>query len=274
MLAPHGFFSFTSVNEPSLHRAYNEWHQLDHRPENLALEGVRYGERWVRTPECAAASSADRRLAPTHYMNLYWFRPPVAAAIAEWQGLAESSFQWGRRPDMDMCTRPLMGFFDVVKGYVRPEVLVSIEALPFRPTRGVVMQVVELAEPHAIGVERLYRWYDTVAIPAALRLDGVAGAYTFASVSSTIDEGFVADADARTFAPAAASRAGSLRITVYYCDEDALVTKAALDASFAELRAAAPHGDPLDRAGAQVVFDSAARVIEPWSWDWFDTAGE
>jgi len=270
MLAPHGFFSFTSVDDPSLHRAYNEWHQLDHRPENMALEGVRYGERWVRTPDCAAASTADHRLAPTHYMNLYWFRPPIAAAVTEWQGLAESSFQWGRRPDMDMCTRPLMGFFDVIKGYVRPEVLVSVSALPFRPTKGVVVQVVELDEPHAIGVERLYRWYDTVAIPTALRLDGVAGAYTFSSVTSTIDDGFVAEDDARTFAPTATSRAGSLRITVYWCDDDALVTKAALDASFAALRAAAPLGDPLAAAGAQVIFDSAARVIEPWVWNWFD----
>jgi hypothetical protein len=270
MLAPHGFFSFTSVNDPSLHRAYNEWHQLDHRPENMALEGVRFGERWVRTPDCAAASTADHRLAPTHYMNLYWFRPPIAAAVTEWQGLAESSFQWGRRPDMDMCTRPLMGFFDVIKGYVRPEVLVSVSALPFRPTKGVVVQVVELDEPHAIGVEKLYRWYDTVVIPTALRLDGVAGAYTFSSVTSTIDDGFVAEDDARTFAPTATSRAGSLRITVYWCDGDALVTKAALDASFATLRAATPLGDPLAAAGAQVIFDSAARVIEPWVWTWFD----
>jgi hypothetical protein len=163
-----------------------------------------------------------------------------------------------------------MGFFDVVKGYVRPEVLVSVEALPFRPTRGVVMQVVELAEPHAIGVERLFRWYDTLAIPAALRVAGVAGAYTFSSVTSTIDDGFVADADARTFAPATAARAGSLRITVYFCDGDPSAAKTALDASFDALRDRAPHGDPLEAAGACVIFDSAAEVIEPWKWDWFD----
>ena len=270
MLSPHGFFSFTSVNDSSLHRAYNQWHQLDHRPENLALDAVRYGERWVRTPACAAASTADHRLAPTHYVNLYWFRPPIDEAITQWQALAERSFQWGRRPDMDMCTRPLMGFFDVVKGYVRPEVLVSVEALPFRPTRGVVVQVVELLDPHALGVERLYRWYDTVAIPAALRLPGVAGAYTFSSVTSTIDEGFVAEAGARTFAAAAPSRAGSFRITITYCDDDVLVTKRALDESAHRLRAAAPGGDPFTAAGATVIFDSAVRVIEPWAWNWFD----
>jgi hypothetical protein len=33
------FFSFVELTDPSQHRAYNEWHQLDHRPENLLLPG-------------------------------------------------------------------------------------------------------------------------------------------------------------------------------------------------------------------------------------------
>ena len=270
MLSPHGFFSFTSVDHPSQHAAYNEWHQLDHRPENLALDGVRHGERWVRTPACAATSLADARLAATHYVNLYWFRPPIADAVAEWQALAERSFQWGRRPDMAMCTRPLMGFFDVVKGYVSPHAKVSTAALPFRPTSGVIVQVVELEDPHAIAVEQVYRWYDTVVIPATLAVAGVAGVYTFSSVTSTIDSGFVAAADARTFTTGAPAQAGRLRITVTYCDGDLLATKQAVDASFARLRDSASSGDPLVRAAASVVFDSAVQVIEPWRWAWFD----
>ena len=266
MLAPHSFFSFTSVTDAADHRAYNEWHQLDHRPENLALDSVRYGERWVRTPECAAASTADHRLAPTHYVNLYWFRPPIPDAVVEWQGLAEQAFQWGRRQDIALCTRPLMGFFDVVKGYVRAEVLVSIEALPFRPTRGVIVEVVQLSQPHSIGVEAFYRWVDTVAMPAVLRVDGVAGAYTFASVTSTIDAGFAASDDARTFEPTDAAQAGSLRVTVTYCDDDALVVKARLDAAYRALGL----GAELTSAGAAMIFASALRVIEPWKWDWFD----
>ena len=269
MLAPHGFFSFTSVTDPADHRAYNEWHQLDHRPENLALDGVRYGERWVRTPECTAASASDHRLAPTHYVNLYWFRPPIADAVTEWQRLAEQAFQWGRRQDMALCTRPLMGFFDVVKGYVRPEVLVSVEALPFRPTRGVIVQVLQLSEPHSIAVEAFYRWVDTVAMPATLRIDGVAGGYTFTSVTSTIDAGFAASDDARTFEPSGAAQAGSLRVAVTYCDEDALVVKARLDAAYLALGLGAQLAD----AGATSIFDSALRVVEPWTWDWFDQEG-
>lgn len=267
MLGPHAFFSFTSVREPALHRAYNEWHQLDHRPENLALPGVRHGERWVRTPEATRRSHVDARLAPTHYVNCYWFAPPVADAVREWQALAERSFQWGRRQDVTLCTRPLMGFFDTVKTYVAPRVLVSPEALPFRPHRGVVIQVLALAEPHSPAVERLYHRYDTELLPAAVATPGVAGAYVFSSVSSTIDDGFVAPADARTFAPDT-SAPGALRVHLLWCDDDLHATHARVRDAWAGAGAEAAH----EAAGARVLFDSALEVIEPWRWDWFDAS--
>ena len=46
MKAAFGFFSFTEVTDPAEHRAYNEWHQLDHLPEQFPLPGVVYGQRW------------------------------------------------------------------------------------------------------------------------------------------------------------------------------------------------------------------------------------
>ena len=52
------FFSFAEMTDPSQHRTFNEYHQLDHRPANLALPGIYWGERFVRTPPCAAASEA------------------------------------------------------------------------------------------------------------------------------------------------------------------------------------------------------------------------
>ena len=46
---PLVFFSFAALDDPGPdhHRRYNEWHQLDHRPENLALPGVAWGDRWA-----------------------------------------------------------------------------------------------------------------------------------------------------------------------------------------------------------------------------------
>ena len=67
--ASKAFFSLTEIPDGTLHRRYNEWHQLDHRPENLRLPGVAWGERWVRSPDCAAAgTSPDPTLANLHYL--------------------------------------------------------------------------------------------------------------------------------------------------------------------------------------------------------------
>ena len=39
-----GFFSFTEVLD-GRHREYNEWHLLDHMPEQFKLEGLHWGQR-------------------------------------------------------------------------------------------------------------------------------------------------------------------------------------------------------------------------------------
>ena len=49
-----GFFSFTEVTDPGAHRAYNEWHQFDHLPEQFSIDGIVFGQRWVYTPACRA----------------------------------------------------------------------------------------------------------------------------------------------------------------------------------------------------------------------------
>ena len=103
--ASKAFFSFTEIPDATLHRRYNEWHQLDHRPENLRLPGVAWGERWVHSPDCAAAAAApDPSLAHLHYLNMYWLRGPVDESVAEWNELAERSFHWGRRDDVHIAS--------------------------------------------------------------------------------------------------------------------------------------------------------------------------
>ncbi len=73
-----GFFSFTEITDPSEHRSYNEWHQLDHMPEQYPLPGMAFGQRWVSTPACRAARAVDGPLlAPVHYVTLYLMTEPV-----------------------------------------------------------------------------------------------------------------------------------------------------------------------------------------------------
>lgn len=56
MFSERAFFSFIELTDPERHRGYNEWHQLDHRPENLLLPGVAWGDRWARRRDRVAES--------------------------------------------------------------------------------------------------------------------------------------------------------------------------------------------------------------------------
>src|SRR5438445_527148 len=83
-----GFFSFTEITDPHEHRAYNEWHQLDHMPEQFPLRGIAYGQRWVSTPACRAARlTSGPLLDPIHYMTLYLITEPVDETLREFRRL-------------------------------------------------------------------------------------------------------------------------------------------------------------------------------------------
>jgi hypothetical protein len=257
MFAPRAFFSFVRLTDPAHYREYNEWHQLDHRPENLLLPGVAWGDRWARTGDCAeltAASAAE--YADLNFVAMYWFRDPVEQSVAEWSDLAERSFQWGRRPELPYVQRPFLGFFTPVKGYVAPRVLVSEEALPFRPNRGIRVTLTRVKDPHGIDAERAFRWQDTVGMPELLSVPGVAGGWTF-SFLSTQRHATVLGEGGPDFEP------GSLRLTLLYLDGDPVQVEQ--DIRGKERAWAAGEGPG---AGAEeVLLSTPLRTIIPWQ-DW------
>jgi hypothetical protein len=154
-----GFFSFTEVTDPSAHEAYNAWHQLDHMPEQFTIEGITFGQRWVRSPRCRDAEAASGSLLePFHYMTLYLMRDesllPEFFALAK-RLYAEDRFFAARRA-------LLSGPFEIAGSWAAPRVAVSAGAVPFRPSNGVYVVV----GPEVDGAA-------TVAQP------GVAGAWSF-----------------------------------------------------------------------------------------------
>ncbi|MEZ5141546.1 MAG: hypothetical protein R2726_03370 [Acidimicrobiales bacterium] len=135
-----GFLSFTEVTDPSAHRAYNAWHQLDHLPEQRPLPGIVAGQRWVCTPACRAVRlAADERLAPIHYVTLYLLADPVDDTLAGFAALAERLRGDGRW--FDARRARLAGPFTVIDRQVALRVRVSAEAVAHRPTRGVYVVV-------------------------------------------------------------------------------------------------------------------------------------
>lgn len=256
MLSRKAFFSFVELTDPSKHQQYNAYHQLDHRPANLALPSVVWGDRWVRTPQCAEASGAARPpLDGIHYVAMYWFADPVDESIKEWRELGERAFQWGRKPDTDWSRREL-GYFVPLKGYVNPRVRVSADVLPFRPVRGVHLTVSLIDEPHSSATEEMYSWYDQIHLPDLVSCNGVAGAWTFYSGWTTL-----LDADQRRMP-------GAARVLLVYLDGDPMGFVNERRHRMAEWQAA---GRLLDRSGLEtVLLDSPLLDIRPWEWSWFD----
>jgi hypothetical protein len=182
-----GFFSFTEVTDPREHHSYNEWHQLDHMPEQFPLDGIAYGQRWVSTPGCRAARAVSERLDPIHYVTLYFMTEPLERTLREFYELGKELHRKGRFHQHRHAH--LSGPFRVVATAAAPRVLISAEAVPYRPHRGIYV-VVQDAESDPFSLDTF------VAVP------GVAGAWAFA------DE--------------------HRRITVLWCDDAALDVAARL----------------------------------------------
>ena len=256
MLADLAFFSFVELSDASSHGAYNRWHQLDHRPENLALPGVAWGDRWARVAGPDAVPPHESALDGTDYVAMYWFRPPVEESVAAWDRLGEASFQWGRGPIIPGVRRPLLGFFRPVKGYAAPRVLVDPDVLPYRPNRGLHLTLTRYAEPHGLDAHSSFAWEDTRLIPELLNVSGVAGAWTF-SFSHPQQHGTLPFKGSVTAPP------GGLRLRMLYLDEDPGPTGEAIDRAEHRINS----GPDAPRDTGEVLFSSSLRTIIPWQ-DW------
>jgi hypothetical protein len=235
-----GFFSFVEVTSPDAHRSYNEWHQLDHMPEQFPLPGIAWGQRWVATPACQEARlAADPSLAPVHYMALYLMTEPVAETIRDFEDLGSRLAEQGRFHQQRRSH--LFGGWHVTEAYAAPRVLISAEAVPFRPHRGVYVIVEEPTGELDGWLQDLHRSW----APAVLEVPGVAGLWSFATT-------------ARHRNPA--WQTGRTRITVLWLDEPPL--SVALDAAVAERWAGGAPVRPL--------LAGPLETITPWEWTWFD----
>ncbi len=241
-----GFFSFTEITDPSAHRSYNEWHQLDHMPEQFPLTGLAYGQRWVSTPACRAARAVSAEsLDPIHYVTLYLMTEPVDTTLREFYALggdlrALGRFHSQRRSHLAGPTRFL-------EAHAAARTLVSAESVPYRPHRGVHV----LVETPAVADEAYLQWWHTDHAPALCALDGVAGTWSFATSTN--------------FGHLPWWTPGNRRVTVTWIDGDVLETNARIEALDAARRERWATTTTTEFAGP-------FETITPWQWDWFDEA--
>ena len=238
-----GFFSFTEITDPYQHRAYNEWHQLDHMPEQYPLPGLAFGQRWVCTPELRAARLVgEAPLDAAHYVTVYLMTDPVEQTLTDFMELGAKLHQLGRffQPRISHLSGP----FQFLEAHAAPRVLVSAESIPYRPNRGAFVIVEEPTDEGRL--DGFVRELHETHMPALLDVSGVAGAYSFASSPSFGNKGW---------------SKGHRRITVCYLDDDQLTVTAGI----APLLEARWDGAPV----RPLLAGPYASVI-PWQWNWFD----
>ncbi len=198
-----GFFSFTEITDPSEHHSYNEWHMLDHMPEQYPIPGIAYGQRWVSTPACREARAVSgERLDPVHYLTCYLMTEPVEETLKEFYEHGRALGKVGR---FHKHRRALMsGPFRILDGVAAPRVLIRDESVPFRPHLGIYVVVEAAGAPDCDAHEA-----------ALLAGPGVAGLWSFGSGEPS---------ESLPWQP------GDERITVAWLDEDAVTVAAALGA--------------------------------------------
>ncbi len=229
-----GFFSFTEVPLPA-HRAYNEWHQLDHLPEQYALPGIAHGERWVASPDCVAARIVDDdTLGRAQYLTLYLIGDPVEATIDAFGALAGELRKQDRF--FEDRTALLAGGWRVAHAATSPRLPISPAVIPWRPAAGVFALVERNDAATGPGLEPL------------LEVDGVAGGWTFVPDPWLTRTWWVM----RPY-----------RITVLWLDADPIATTTKLEPA---LR------DRWQDTASTPVLAGPLRTITPGKWDWFGEA--
>jgi hypothetical protein len=237
-----GFVTFTEVTADGDHRAYNEWHQLDHLPEQFRIPGIAFGERWVLSPECAEqAVPVAEPLDDFHYVTLYLMRGPLSETLDQFAAVRERLTDLGRFYPHRRTA--LSGAWRFLSAAAAPRVLVAAEVVPYRPALGVYVVVEEPADGYDVYARRLH----TDQVPALLDVPGVAGVWSF----GTRLWGFAASGGAG---------ADATRITVMFLDRPPLDVAG-------EVAELVRRG--WEAGAVRPRFAGPLLAITPWRWDWF-----
>jgi hypothetical protein len=147
-------------------------------PEQYPLDGIAYGQRWVSTPACRAARAvSEQPLDSIHYMTLYLMTEPVERTLREFRQLgtdlrAAGRFHLHRRAQ-------LSGPFSLGGIAAAPRVLISADAVPYRPNLGVYVTVEDNGRERGAADRNAY-------LRALCAQPGVAGAWDFADAERRV----------------------------------------------------------------------------------------
>jgi hypothetical protein len=164
---------------PGRHRAFVQWHDDDHRPENEGqIDHVYHSERWVAPPDLVSEQQADPAglvPEPGQYLHTYWSTASPERLLADMTVVRERLRLLGRcapiNRDFSATWRDRM---HPVAAHVGGELDVSVDALPLAPNDGIVASLLEVPRDGGETAGAYQRETD----PALSATPGVLGHYT------------------------------------------------------------------------------------------------
>jgi hypothetical protein len=209
-------------------------------PEQYPLDGVVWGQRWVRSPDCLPLGAApDPGFANVHYVTCYLMTPPARPALERFHRLGGDLRRKGRFFDERRAV--LSGPFTVTGAHAAERISISAAAVPFRPNLGayVVLWEDPPTDQHRPGA--------AAPVGELLALDGVAGVWEFGAHELGDEFG------------------SSLGHSALLCFFDA----PPLEVAPAVTEVLERHADPARNAKLA----GPLETVTPWQWDWFDQDG-
>ncbi|MCH2170047.1 hypothetical protein MK489_04615 [Myxococcota bacterium] len=160
------------------HGTYGYWHRNDHLPEVSCRPGVALAQRTVAPPAYQRVRPVDSgELAGTEYFTYYMLTDPLETILEMFAGGSRALRDAGRMRSLPVPSSG--GIYRLVGAYASERVVVSANAVPYLPHKGVFVSVIDT--PEGADREALHGYYDEVHIPDLLSVKHVTGCYWFQS---------------------------------------------------------------------------------------------
>jgi hypothetical protein len=142
------YTSFSARSPLGEDAAYNQWHTLDHRPEQQRLSELRTSCRLVSTPACRAERAVSHeRFDETDHITTYFFRD--LGAMESFYALSMALEEAGRNPPpLPTVER---GVYSVSGRAAAARVKAGADVLPWWPAKGIYL-VIERGETSAAAL--------------------------------------------------------------------------------------------------------------------------
>ena len=165
---------------PGLHRAFNVWHDTDHRPENHGqIEHIYHSVRYVAEPDHLAARQVlEGGLADPggEYFATYWSTATPEQLLYDMTVVREQLRLLGRCEPINRDFRAVWrDRVHVVRAYVPPDSILSADAVPLAPHHGVVATLGQYPPELAAWARRHHDEF----VPRLLAGGEVAAIFTF-----------------------------------------------------------------------------------------------